>query len=111
MNNVLKTGFLLGLGAAVSSKEKVDRYMDDLLAKGKVTPAEADDLYNQLLQKGSETEEGWERRSREKLRLMLRDLDMVPREDLDALQARVQSLEARLESLEKKQNDGNNPPS
>ncbi|CAM3945801.1 phasin family protein [Alkalicoccus chagannorensis] len=103
MNNLIKTGFLLGLGAAVSSKEKVDRYIDDLLAKGKVTPDEADELYHSLLKKGEETETEWNSRMKRRLQEMLQqEADMVTKEEHDALKSRVEALEARLDDQQKR---------
>ncbi|SDO28822.1 phasin family protein [Alkalicoccus daliensis] len=103
MANLLKTGFLLGLGAAVSSKEKVDRYVDDLLAKGKVTPAEADELYQNFLKRGEETEQDWNRRSKERVRDFLKDFDLVTKEEHDALKVQLEALENRLSALENQQ--------
>lgn len=100
MANFLKTGFLLGLGAAVSSKEKVDKYIDELLAKGKVTPTEADELYHSLLKKGEETEEHWNNRTKEKMASVMDELNIVSRDELYELRAHVRSLEERLNRLE-----------
>lgn len=100
MTNFLKTGFLLGVGAAVSSKERVDKYVDDLLAKGKVTPKEADELYQSLLKKGEETEEQWNNRTKEKMRSVMEDLNIISKDEFFALQNRVEHLENRLAKLE-----------
>ncbi|NJP36635.1 phasin family protein [Alkalicoccus luteus] len=105
MSNLLKTGFLLGLGAAVSSKEKVDRYIDELLAKGKVTPVEADELYQKLLQKGESTEEEWNSRSKQKVQEMLHDFDLVTKEDHEALRLQLEALQKRLDALENREQD------
>jgi polyhydroxyalkanoate synthesis regulator phasin len=103
MTNFLKTGFLLGLGAAVSSKEKVDKYVDDLLAKGKVTPKEADELYSALLKKGEETEEQWNHRTKEKMSSVMEDLNIISRNEFLALQHRVEELEKTLSEIQKEE--------
>lgn len=103
MSNLLKTGFLLGLGAAVSSKEKVEKYIDDLVVKGRVTPKEADDIYHSLLKKGEETGEKWNSRSKEKVGSIMEDLNIVSKEDFNLLLARVELLEAKISSLEKEE--------
>ncbi|GEL08735.1 phasin family protein [Salisediminibacterium halotolerans] len=100
MSNVLKTGFLLGLGAAVSSKEKVDKYVDELLVKGKVTPKEADELYHSLLQKGEETEEEWHRRTKERMQETMEELNLFTREEYNELKGRIDDLEKRLAKFE-----------
>ncbi|PYZ94060.1 hypothetical protein CR194_00525 [Salipaludibacillus keqinensis] len=103
MSNILKTGFLLGLGAAVTSKEKVDKYIDDLLAKGKVTPKEADELYQTFLKKGEETEEQWNQRTKEKMRTTMEDLNIVSREEFLNLHLKVEELERKIAELENKE--------
>ncbi|WP_147803071.1 phasin family protein [Alkalicoccus halolimnae] len=100
MNNLFKSGILLGLGAAVSSKEKVEKYLDELISKGKVTPSEADDLYQTLIKKGEETEEEWNRHSKERLRTFFEDLNLVSKDEHEALKERTKELEERLKSLE-----------
>ncbi|MCE7793668.1 hypothetical protein K8O68_14680 [Salipaludibacillus sp. CUR1] len=110
MSNLLKTGFLLGLGAAVSSKEKVEKYIDDLLSKGKVTPKEADELYQSLLKKGEETEEQWSTRSKERMRSVMEDLNIVSRDEHLQLKQKVEVLEQKIMQLEhdnKQTNDDN----
>jgi polyhydroxyalkanoate synthesis regulator phasin len=106
MNNLIKSGFLLGLGAAVSSKERVDKYLDELMAKGKVTPAEADELYENLIKKGEETEEDWNRRTRERVREFLEGLNVVSLEDHEAVKSRVVELEERVKALESLHSSG-----
>ncbi|MCR6106111.1 polyhydroxyalkanoate synthesis regulator [Salipaludibacillus agaradhaerens] len=108
MNNLLKTGFLLGLGAAVSSKEKVEKYIDQLLVKGKVTPQEADDLYQSLLKKGEETEEQWSNRTKDKMRSVMEDLNIVSRDDFEKLRHQVNDLELKLAALENQKNTEDN---
>ncbi|UCZ54250.1 hypothetical protein LGQ02_05665 [Bacillus shivajii] len=99
MNDLLKKGFLLGLGAAVTSKEKVERYLQELVSKGRVTPKEAEELYDSLVKKGEETEEQWTRRSKDRARTMMDDLGIVSKEEHEVLQSRVIELEKRVAEL------------
>lgn len=99
MNDLLKKGFLLGLGAAVTSKEKVEKYLQELVTKGRVTPQEADELYDSLVKKGEETEEQWSRRSKERVRSMLDDYGFVTKEDYLKLLERVNKLEEQFKQV------------
>ncbi|MFA9557484.1 phasin family protein [Evansella sp. AB-rgal1] len=98
MNDLLKKGFLLGLGAAVASKEKVEKYFQDLVEKGKLTPKEAEELFDSLVKKGEETGERWNRRSKEKVRSMINDLELevVSKDEFDELKQRVVALEKKI---------------
>ncbi|MBU9720781.1 MULTISPECIES: phasin family protein [Bacillaceae] len=105
MSDLLKKGFLLGLGAAVTSKEKVEKYFQELVSKGKLTPKEADDLYDSLLKKGEETGDRWNRRSKERIHNLLTDLEMVSKSEHKELQDRVEILEKKLNDLSEKQEE------
>ncbi|UTR09179.1 hypothetical protein MM300_14880 [Evansella sp. LMS18] len=97
MSDLLKKGFLLGLGAAVSGKERAEKYLDELLAKGKITPKEADEMYDSFMKKGQETEAKWSSRSKDSVRTMLiDDFELVPRDEFLQLQERVTLLESKL---------------
>lgn len=96
MSDLLKKGFLLGLGAAVASKEKVEKYFEELVSKGKLTPQEAQDLFNSLEKKGEETRDRWSMRSKERVRSMFEDLDLVSKDELAQLRERVEALEKKV---------------
>ncbi|MCD8510996.1 MAG: hypothetical protein LRY73_14800 [Bacillus sp. (in: Bacteria)] len=96
MSDLLRKGFLLGLGAAVASKEKVERYFEELVSKGKLTPQEAQDLFDSLVRKGEETGERWSMRSKERARGLFEDLDLVSKDEVAQLRARVEELEKKV---------------
>ncbi|AOM82432.1 phasin family protein [Salisediminibacterium beveridgei] len=105
MSNILKTGFLLGLGAAVQGKERMDQYLDEMLVKGKITPKEFDELYHDLIKKGESKEEEWNYQSKERLNQLMTDLNLFTKEEYNALEARVNDLEERLNRMENKTTD------
>ncbi|MDG5786344.1 polyhydroxyalkanoate synthesis regulator [Evansella sp. AB-P1] len=96
MSDLFKKGFLLGLGVAVASKEKVEKYINELVSKGKVTPKEADELFDSLIKKGEETGDRWSRLSKEKARSVFDDLDIASKQDLEKLEQRIALLEKKL---------------
>ena len=97
MNDFLKKGFLLGLGAAAASKERIDQYVDALLTRGQITPKEAEEMYDSFMKKGEETEERWSAKSKSSLRSMLMDdFGMVSKEEFFSLQERIAVLEKQL---------------
>jgi polyhydroxyalkanoate synthesis regulator phasin len=51
MNSFLKSGFLLGLGAAVAGKEKIDESIMKLVEKGSMTQSEADTVFDTFFKK------------------------------------------------------------
>jgi polyhydroxyalkanoate synthesis regulator phasin len=93
MNEYLKRGFLLGLGAAVASKEKVEQYIDQLVMRGQIAPKEAQEFIEQLIQKGEETGTNVDQELRAKVTQSLANLGFATQEEVDALKERVEALE------------------
>jgi polyhydroxyalkanoate synthesis regulator phasin len=93
MNEYLKRGFLLGLGAAVASKEKVEQYIDQLVMRGQIAPKEAQEFIEQLIQKGEETGTNVDQELRAKVAQSLANLGFATQEEVDALKERVEALE------------------
>lgn len=99
MNDLLKKGFFLGLGIAAASKEKVEKYVRELVKKGKLTPREAEDLITTFIKKGEETEEKWDEKRKETIRKALSEYDIATKEELKNLEERVLKLELELRTL------------
>ncbi|WLR56865.1 hypothetical protein LC048_08355 [Mesobacillus subterraneus] len=99
MNNFLKSGFLLGLGAAVAGKEKVDETITKLVEKGNMTQAEADTIFDDFLKKGESKSGEWNKEFKEMARSQLTELGFVTREELDTIQAQLVLMREELSQL------------
>jgi polyhydroxyalkanoate synthesis regulator phasin len=99
MNNFLKSGFLLGLGAAVAGKEKVDETIMKLVEKGNMTQTEADTIFDDLFKKGEGKSEEWNEEFRKMARSQLSEWGFVTREELDVVQAQLALLQEEVSSL------------
>lgn len=93
MNDLLKKGFLLGLGVAITSKEKVENYVDELVNKGQIAPGEAKQMIQELIEKGEQTESELDDDVRQKIKLFLHSNGFVTLEEHQDLEKRVQLLE------------------
>ncbi len=100
MNDRLKKGFFLGLGAAAYGKEKVQTYVDDLVSKGKITPREAEQWKEELIQRGQAAESEWSGQAKEKVQDSFRDLGLATENDIEQLQEKLEIIEKKLERLE-----------
>jgi len=99
MNNFLKSGFLLGLGAAVAGKEKVDETIMKLVEKGNMTQAEADTIFDDFFKKGESKSGEWNEEFRKMARTQLTELGFVTREELDTVQAQLVLLQEEISQL------------
>lgn len=59
MSNYLKKGFLLGLGAAVSGKEKLEQKLKELVDKNELTQDEAKSMMDNFIEKGDTKKQEW----------------------------------------------------
>ncbi|CAM4397368.1 phasin family protein [Paenibacillus tarimensis] len=100
MNELLKKALSLGVGITVTSKEKVEKYVDELVRKGEVAPTESKALVNRLVQRGEEEQTQIKQMIREQLQQLLVELNMATKEDIARLEKRVEKLEQPLPPLE-----------
>lgn len=96
MSDFLKKSFLLGLGAAVSSKERLDKKLRDLVDKNELTRDQAKSVMQNFLDKGESTKDEWSTKQYEQTQAMARDLGIATKEDVNELRARITELESKL---------------
>jgi polyhydroxyalkanoate synthesis regulator phasin len=99
MNNFMKSGFLLGLGAAVAGKEKVDETIMKLVEKGNMTQAEADTIFDDFFKKGESKSGEWNKEFKEMARSQLTELGFVTREELETVKAQLVLLQEEITHL------------
>lgn len=90
--------FTLGIGAAIASKEQLEKLIDELAEKGNVAKEESSDIVDELMKKGKEYQSKFEASVKEKVKQTLKDSDFVTKEEFDALKKRVEELEAQLKA-------------
>jgi polyhydroxyalkanoate synthesis regulator phasin len=91
MTDILKKAIALGLGITAVSREKIQNFVDDLVAKGELGQSESKDMVNNLIAKGEEQREEIGRMVREQVKKVLADLDIATRQDLKELEEKLQS--------------------
>lgn len=100
MADLLRKGFLLGVGAAVAGKEKLDAKLKELVAKGEITPQQAKDLIQRFVDKGEAKSNEWNEKNQENMQKKVNDLGLATKADVDALKQRISHLELRLQNKE-----------
>ena len=96
MSDYLKKGFMLGLGAALAGKEKLEKLLDELVSKNEITRDEAKQMMREFIQKGEEKTEEWTQKSEEQKRKTAEELGLATKDDIAALEARISELEVKL---------------
>lgn len=97
MSDFLRKGFLLGLGAAVSGKEKLETKLADLVERNEISREQAKTVMDNFIEKGEMKKQEWEDAQHEKTQDFATNLGMATEDDVDALKARIAELESKLE--------------
>lgn len=100
MADLLRKGFLLGVGAALAGKEKLDAKLKELVAKGEITPQQAKDLIQRFVDKGEAKSNEWNEKNQENMQKKVNNLGLATKADVDALKQRISHLELRLQNKE-----------
>lgn len=100
MSDILKKGFLLGLGAAISGKEKLEKKLNELVDKNELSQEQAKEVMNNFIEKGELKKEEWSGKQVEQTRKMAQDLGLATKDDIAALQAQIMELEIKLNNKE-----------
>ncbi|MBM7681356.1 polyhydroxyalkanoate synthesis regulator phasin [Pullulanibacillus pueri] len=99
MNELIKKGFYLGLGATIASKEKAEKYIKDFVKNGELAPQEARKMLEELSEKGRGKQEDWSDNFREEIQTSFKKLGFVTQEEFNELKEQVKVLEEKLENL------------
>ncbi|RWZ58913.1 hypothetical protein EQV77_08130 [Halobacillus fulvus] len=97
MSDLLRKGFHLGLGAAVSGKEKFEKMVHEMVKRGEVTPTQAKSMIHTWIDKGESYDKEWNDQAKAKMQGRMKEMGFVSREEYELLEARIQRLEERLD--------------
>jgi polyhydroxyalkanoate synthesis regulator phasin len=91
--NMMKKAFYLGLGVMSMTREKAERFYNEMIEKGQMSKEEARQFVDDAIKKGEEERKEMKQFIREEMK----DLSMVSRTEFEALEARVKELEEKLQ--------------
>jgi len=94
--DLFKQFFTLGLGAAVITKEQIEKTVDTLVKKGEVNANESKELVNQWIQKGEQAKTELDDIIKTRVNQVLSSLDIVTKEEYRELERRIEALEMKL---------------
>lgn len=93
MRNLFSQFLSLSLGAAVASKEQVEKVANELVAKGEISKNEAKEMIENLVKKGESTRKDMDELVKSKVQQALKELDLVTMEEYRQLEKRIEQLE------------------
>lgn len=94
MEDMFKKAFYLGLGTLSFTKEKAEKFMNEMVEKGEISSEEGSKFIDDLIKRGEESRE--EIKDFIQQEVKCRHKEMVTREEYDAVLQRLKDLEDRL---------------
>ncbi len=86
--------FLLGIGLAADTKDKIRQQIDEMITKGKLTEQEGRELYEKAADRSRQTRERIHRQVEKWTQETADKMSLVRKSDLAKLEARIEKLEA-----------------
>lgn len=93
MEEQLKNLFYHGLGVVAITKEKVEKAVEELVSKGKMTREEGQKFYDELKSESGKAGHEFKDNLKESFRAFLENSGLPSREEFEALKKRVEALE------------------
>ncbi len=96
MIDLLKKGMLAGLGATVTTKEKVESLLNDLVEKGKLSRDDAKHTADKIIEESRKEFDDVKDELNKRFVELLHKGNVVTQDQMASLEARVKALETAL---------------
>jgi polyhydroxyalkanoate synthesis regulator phasin len=101
IRDLIERTFLMGVGAAAFTKDRVQELVDEFVRRGELSSEEGRDMVDRLVSRSRYQARSAVRRYDSTLQGALRDLGLATRRELEDLEMRIRQLEHRLALLER----------
>lgn len=95
MLELIKKTLLTGVGLAVVTKEKIEELSNDLVKKGQLSEQEGRQFIDDLLKKSEQAQKDLETRIENSVHSVVDKLNLVTKDDVAALEAKIEALEEK----------------
>jgi polyhydroxyalkanoate synthesis regulator phasin len=100
IRDLIERTFLVGVGAAAFTKDKVQTLVDEFVRRGELSTDEGRDMVDKLVARSRDEARSAMKRADSSLQGALHDLGLAPRREVEDLELRIRQLEHRLALLE-----------
>lgn len=94
MNEMVRKALSLGVGVTMTSKERIESFVNDMVKKGELAPGDSKEWIASLVERGEKEKQEWMGLVREQLQKLLHEWNVATREDINRLEQRIAYLEA-----------------
>lgn len=100
MKDLFKDTLLVGLGAALLTRDKIEESLHKLVQEGKITSQEAKNTAENIFAKGESELKGVQEQMQNFFGSKLRGMDLAARTDVEDLARRYHDLEKQLQAMD-----------
>lgn len=98
MLDLLKKTYLMGLGLASLTRERIEEFVEELVRRGEVAEKDRRQVLDDLIQRAREEQKRISETIREMVGKVIQEMGVPTRKEYEALLKRVEALENRLSS-------------
>jgi polyhydroxyalkanoate synthesis regulator phasin len=100
VRDLIERTFLIGVGAAAFTKDRVQELVDEFVRRGELSGDEGRDMIDKVVARSRDQARSAVKRADSSLQGALRDFGITTRRDLEDLEMRIKQLEHRMALLE-----------
>lgn len=100
MKELINKAFTLGLGFAATSKEQIEKLVDELVKKGELTRDESSKYVDELMKKGDKVKESFDDSMEDRTKQLFEKLSVATKDDIRKLESRITTLEEAIKQKE-----------
>ena len=100
IRDLIERAFLIGMGAAALTKDRVQSIVDELMRRGQLSGEEGKDMVEKLVARSREEVRTALQRADSSMQGTYRNLGLVTKRELEDVDFRVRQLEHRIQLLE-----------
>lgn len=93
MFDILKKTMLFGAGLASMTREKMEKFVDEMVKKGEISEKEGRDLLDDLIDRSKKARQDFEEGVGKAVAKAMKKLNIPQRGEIDELRARIEELE------------------
>jgi polyhydroxyalkanoate synthesis regulator phasin len=100
IRDLIERTFLVGVGAAAFTKDRVQELVEEFVHRGQLSTEEGREMVDRLVARSRDEARSAMKKADWSLQGTIRDLGLAPRKEVEDLELRVRHLEHRLALLE-----------
>jgi polyhydroxyalkanoate synthesis regulator phasin len=100
IRDLIERTFLIGVGAAAYTKDRVQELVDEFVRRGELSSDEGRDMIDKVVARSRDEARSAVKRADSSLQGALHDFGITSRRDVDDLEMRMRQLEHRIARLE-----------